>query len=107
MKSTDHIYVAFNGHLVRRSNVQLSYQSYLFNIDLFKHTVLPLIPDEFICPISQLLMLDPVSTTTNQHFDRPYIKEWLYKYGTCPITREIMKEKISFGLNRALKDNSA
>ena len=48
------------------------------------------IPDEFICPISQQIMLDPVSTTNQHHFDRTSIQPWLDAHGTCPMTREEM-----------------
>tara|TARA_B110000483_G_C18139471_1_gene520797 strand:- start:72 stop:623 length:552 start_codon:yes stop_codon:yes gene_type:complete len=48
------------------------------------------IPDEFICPISQELMMDPVSTTTLFHFERDCIQHWLDLHGTCPMTRNVM-----------------
>ncbi|KAK9676939.1 hypothetical protein RND81_11G111400 [Saponaria officinalis] len=49
---------------------------------------LVLIPDDFLCPITQDLMIDPVTLTTGHTFERTAILDW-FKRGNlrCPITR--------------------
>lgn len=53
------------------------------------------IPDEFLCPISHQIMIEPVSTTNLHHFDRSSIQPWLEAHGTCPLTRETMPKDIA------------
>lgn len=48
-------------------------------------------PPEFICPISQALMVDPVATTDGNIYDRPSILEWFATFSdarapTSPLT---------------------
>ena len=45
------------------------------------------IPDDFICPITQTIMEDPLMTKDGFCFERAAILEWIYKNGTCPLTR--------------------
>ena len=45
------------------------------------------IPDDFICPITQTLMRDPLVTKEGHSFERGAILEWIYANGTCPLTR--------------------
>lgn len=51
-----------------------------------------LIPDEFICPITQELMVDPVMSRYGQSYERHAIVDWLSS-GTnaCPLTRQPLK----------------
>ncbi len=42
--------------------------------------------DEFICPISQQIMLDPVNTCDGHIFERIFIEKWLKTRNTSPIT---------------------
>ncbi|CAM8958503.1 unnamed protein product [Rhodiola kirilowii] len=52
-------------------------------------TKLPLIPDDFRCPISLELMKDPVIVSTGQTYERSCIEKWLEAgHGTCPKTQQ-------------------
>lgn len=46
------------------------------------------VPAELLCPISQMLMHDPVTLSNGTTYDRSSIKEW-FRLGhtTCPLTR--------------------
>ncbi len=44
------------------------------------------IPDEFICPISQQIMLDPVVIADGHVFERTSIEKWFKSKTTSPIT---------------------
>jgi hypothetical protein len=46
------------------------------------------IPEEFICPITQELMTDPVVTRYGQSYERGSIVEWISKGKDCPLTRQ-------------------
>lgn len=47
------------------------------------------IPDAFLCPITNDIMVSPVMTRSGQSFDRTAILEWLVNHGnTCPLTRQ-------------------
>ncbi|CAM8957142.1 unnamed protein product [Rhodiola kirilowii] len=49
----------------------------------------PVIPDDFLCPISLELMRDPVIVATGQTFERSYIQRWIDSGNTtCPKTRQ-------------------
>ena len=47
-------------------------------------------PDEFICPITQVIMVDPVLGSDGRTYERSAITEWLRTHTTSPITREPM-----------------
>ena len=47
-----------------------------------------MIPDKFICPISNFIMLNPVIAGDNHIYDRKSIETWLNKNNTSPLTRE-------------------
>ncbi|KAL9657188.1 hypothetical protein ABK040_011410 [Willaertia magna] len=59
--------------------------------------------NKYNCPISQQLMIDPVTIETGQTYDRKTIEEWLKSKNTCPITRATLKTK-SLARNVILKD---
>ncbi|KAL9649336.1 hypothetical protein ABK040_014638 [Willaertia magna] len=59
--------------------------------------------NKYICPISQQLMIDPVTIETGQTYDRKTIEEWLKSKNTCPITRATLKSK-TLARNVILKD---
>lgn len=42
--------------------------------------------DEFICPISRELMVDPVIAADGHTYDRPWIQQWLELHRTSPKT---------------------
>ena len=43
-------------------------------------------PASFVCPITQLIMADPVCTADGQTYDRNAIAEWLATHDTSPLT---------------------
>ena len=47
-------------------------------------------PEEFICPITQTIMVDPVLGSDGRTYERIAITEWLRTHTTSPITREPM-----------------
>lgn len=44
------------------------------------------IPYEYICPISQSIMMDPVKTCDNHVYDRLNIEKWFHYKNTSPLT---------------------
>jgi SOS-response transcriptional repressor LexA len=44
------------------------------------------VPPEFCCPISQMIMKDPVKTIDNQTYDREQIQRWFTMSDTSPLT---------------------
>jgi hypothetical protein len=60
------------------------------------------VPEEFLCPITGLLMQDPVVMKDGYSFERTAIASWIARQSISPITREriSMDEAIP---NRALK----
>jgi len=61
------------------------------------------IPDEFVCPITQTLMRDPVLTKEGHSFERWAILEWIYTNGTCPLTRRPLLSRSELIPNTLLK----
>ena len=51
------------------------------------------IPDEFLCPITQELMEDPVSTEDGHVYDRKSIEQWFKDHHTSPTTNVRLKSK--------------
>jgi len=60
------------------------------------------IPEEFICPVTQDIMSDPVIAQDGHTYERKNISEWVSKHGTSPITREQISKDIIIP-NRVLK----
>lgn len=52
-------------------------------------------PREFLCPISLVIMDDPVIIASGETFDKKYIEEWLITRGndTCPTTQMPLQVK--------------
>ena len=48
------------------------------------------VPDEFMCPITTSIMLDPVLASDGHTYERSAITEWLRVHATSPMTREPM-----------------
>ena len=51
-------------------------------------SVPPVIPQEFICPITMDIMKDPVSGNQGEVFERSAITEWVTEHKCSPITRQ-------------------
>eukprot|EP00756_Hemistasia_phaeocysticola_P018819 Hpha_TRINITY_DN15619_c4_g8::TRINITY_DN15619_c4_g8_i1::g.99400::m.99400 len=47
-------------------------------------------PDRYQCPLTLVLMEDPVMTRTGHNFERKAILEWLRHNDTCPQTRSFL-----------------
>jgi Mg-chelatase subunit ChlD len=56
----------------------------------------------FICPISQQVMQDPVCDKEGNTYERKYIEEWIRLHGTSPITRSPLQLE-DLVPNRALR----
>ncbi|XP_010252135.1 PREDICTED: U-box domain-containing protein 13-like isoform X1 [Nelumbo nucifera] len=58
-------------------------------------TEIPVIPDDFRCPISLELMKDPVIVSTGQTYERACIEKWLEAgHGTCPKTQQNLSSTV-------------
>ncbi|KAL7561113.1 hypothetical protein ACA910_009377 [Epithemia clementina (nom. ined.)] len=66
-----------------------SNQSSIHSSNSPKKSPPPMVPDEFVCPITQEIMVDPVLSRYGQSYERKAIIEWLAS-GThaCPLTRQ-------------------
>ena len=54
------------------------------------------IPPEFLCPITQEVMIDPVVTHDGNTYERTAITAWLAKHDTAPLTGEPLASKAMF-----------
>ena len=59
------------------------------------------VPDEFLCPISQSIMKNPVSLQCGHTFDQAGLDNWLQINKVCPTCRQNITESIS--VNWSLK----
>ena len=50
------------------------------------------IPHEYICPISQEIMIEPVNTIDNYTYDKNSIEEWFKKSNISPLTGLVLKD---------------
>lgn len=58
------------------------------------HLSLP-VPPQFRCPISGLIMTDPVILAFGQTYDRPFIQKWLNEVlRVCPQTQPVLSHSI-------------
>lgn len=63
-----------------------------------KFSNIPTTPEDeqFVCPISQCIMEDPVITSCGHTFEHSYIKQWLGKNEHCPVCKKkINKDLVS------------
>jgi len=51
-------------------------------------------PEEFLCPITQELMKDPVVASDGHTYERMAIEEWIQKKAVSPITNAPLEEKL-------------
>ena len=59
------------------------------------------VPNEFLCPISHLIMKNPVSLQCGHTFDQEGLENWLKINKVCPTCRKSISEKIT--VNWSLK----
>jgi hypothetical protein len=45
------------------------------------------VDEQMICPVSQNIMINPVTTKCNHTFDKKMIEPWLQEHKTCPLCR--------------------
>ncbi|KAF8047765.1 hypothetical protein N665_2838s0006 [Sinapis alba] len=48
------------------------------------------VPKEFKCTLSKKIMIEPVIIASGQTYEKRYIKEWLKRERTCPITNQVL-----------------
>jgi hypothetical protein len=53
-------------------------------------------PDDFICPITHNLMIDPVSAADGHMYERRAIEDWLVGHSTSPMTGAELEVKMLF-----------
>ena len=51
------------------------------------------VPDDYVCPISAAVMIDPVSTLDGFTYERAAITEWLRTKDTSPKTGATLESK--------------
>lgn len=62
------------------------------------------IPEDFLCPLTGLLFIDPVTLETGQTFEREAITDWFNKGCiTCPVTKKALQYKAVPPTNIILK----
>ena len=60
-------------------------------------------PPEFHCPICYDVMVDPVSDTNGNTYERSAIEDWINRNGTSPLTRAVLT-LADLRPNRSLRD---
>lgn len=53
-----------------------------------------MVPEEFLCPIGHLIMVDPVTTVDGHTYERDNIEEWLIVHDTSPVTNSRLPSKV-------------
>ena len=66
---------------------------------------LRVIPDGFICPITQDVMKDPVMLMDGHSYERKAIEDWLTRSGRSPLTNELLSDRTTLIENYALKSS--
>eukprot|EP00808_Paulinella_micropora_P024484 g74403.t1 len=64
------------------------------------------VPEEFICPITQMPMHDPVTTICGHTFERKAIETWFQGHSTCPYDNNRLTAKHlspNFALKQAIE----
>ncbi len=61
------------------------------------------VPEEYICPITNEIMVDPVIDPDGNSYEREAIMDWLRRQQTSPITRHLLLPT-QLAPNRALKN---
>ena len=51
------------------------------------------VPNEFVCPIAQKIMIDPATTKAGNTYEKKYIKKWFEKNDTDPLFNETLTDK--------------
>ena len=64
-------------------------------------TMIP-VPDEFICPLTLDVMVEPIVSREGHNYEREAILNWVAEHGTSPLTRKPMRPS-QLVPNRALQ----
>jgi len=51
-------------------------------------------PENFICPITQTIMVDPVMCEDGITYERSAITQWLQSHNTSPVTRQVINKNL-------------
>jgi len=51
------------------------------------------VPDQYVCPISTEIMVDPVCVADGHTYERHSIESWLSQHDTSPLTNEKLSHK--------------
>jgi hypothetical protein len=65
------------------------------------------IPKEFLCPITNEIIFDPVITSDGITFEKKAIELWLEKHDYSPVTGKVLESKIclsNFALKQLIRD---
>ena len=68
------------------------------------------VPPSFVCPITQEVMRDPVSTADGQSYEADAISAWLRTHDTSPVTNERLPSKRltrNHALRNAIEEHAA
>ena len=61
------------------------------------------IPDQFVCPITHDIMIEPVMCCDGHSYEKVAITDWLVSHNTSPMTNQELATKQTFP-NRGLRD---
>jgi hypothetical protein len=67
-------------------------------------------PDEFVCPITGEVMVDPVVTADGFTYERAAIAKWLKKHDTSPCTNAVLEHRhlaTNLALRSQIRDHLA
>ncbi len=72
-----------------QSETKEAYENFIENHEsLRSETYDTDIPSEYLCPITQDLMIEPVRSIYGYHFEKAAITFWIEKERTCPLSRQ-------------------
>lgn len=80
----------FFNDIYYKNDIPISYKEILWENRIKK---IKNIPEDFKCPISLEIMIDPVIIDSGITFDKKNIEEWFINQNTCPLTREVIEKK--------------
>jgi hypothetical protein len=61
------------------------------------------IPDHFLCPITKMIMIDPVLDAYGHSYEKAAMEQWLSNHDTCPVTGALLPNN-TLTKNHALRN---
>ena len=61
------------------------------------------IPNHFLCPITKVIMIDPVLDAYGHSYKKAAIEQWLSNHDTCPVTGAVLPNN-TLTRNHALRN---